>query len=88
MNKFKKLGYIEYGERLRVHNSSLSGVLKDSGILRSACFSTELSSWGNLGRKTAPMHLGQQQIPKGARRLLFPWPPIFSTISESVSNKS
>ena len=30
MNKFKKLGYIEYGERLRVHNSSLSGILKDS----------------------------------------------------------
>jgi CRP-like cAMP-binding protein len=30
MNKFKKLGYIEYGERLRVHNSSLSGVLKNS----------------------------------------------------------
>jgi len=30
MNKFKKLGYIEYGERLRVYNSSLSGVLKDS----------------------------------------------------------
>jgi CRP/FNR family cyclic AMP-dependent transcriptional regulator len=30
MNKFKKLGYIEYGERLRVHNTSLSGVLKDS----------------------------------------------------------
>jgi CRP/FNR family transcriptional regulator, cyclic AMP receptor protein len=30
MNKFKKLGYIEYGEQLRVHNSSLSGVLKDS----------------------------------------------------------
>jgi CRP-like cAMP-binding protein len=30
MNKFKKLGYIEYGEKLRVHNSSLSGVLKDS----------------------------------------------------------
>src|ERR1700694_1313546 len=30
MNKFKKLGYIEYGERFRVHNSSLSGVLKDS----------------------------------------------------------
>ena len=30
MNKFKKLGYIEYGERLRIHNSSLSGVLKDS----------------------------------------------------------
>jgi CRP/FNR family transcriptional regulator, cyclic AMP receptor protein len=30
MNKFKKLGYIEYGERLRVHNSSLSSVLKDS----------------------------------------------------------
>jgi CRP/FNR family transcriptional regulator, cyclic AMP receptor protein len=30
MNKFKKRGYIEYGERLRVHNSSLSGVLKDS----------------------------------------------------------
>ena len=30
MNKFKNLGYIEYGERLRVHNSSLSGVLKDS----------------------------------------------------------
>jgi CRP-like cAMP-binding protein len=30
MNKFKKLGYIEYGESLRVHNSSLSGVLKDS----------------------------------------------------------
>jgi|SRR5579863_8041452 len=30
MNKFKKLGYIEYGERLRVHNSSLSTVLKDS----------------------------------------------------------
>ena len=30
MNKFKKLGYIEYGERLRVHNSTLSGVLKDS----------------------------------------------------------
>ena len=30
MNKFKRLGYIEYGERLRVHNSSLSGVLKDS----------------------------------------------------------
>jgi CRP/FNR family cyclic AMP-dependent transcriptional regulator len=30
MNKFKKLGYIEYGERLRVHNASLRGVLKDS----------------------------------------------------------
>jgi len=30
MNKFKKLGYIEYGVRLRVHNSSLSGVLKGS----------------------------------------------------------
>ena len=30
MNKFKKFGYIEYGERLRVHNSSLSGVLKNS----------------------------------------------------------
>jgi CRP/FNR family cyclic AMP-dependent transcriptional regulator len=30
MNKFKKRGYIEYGEGLRVHNSSLSGVLKDS----------------------------------------------------------
>ena len=30
MSKFKKLGYIEYGERLRVHNSSLSVVLKDS----------------------------------------------------------
>ena len=30
MNKFKKLGYIEYGERLRVHNSSLSGLLKHS----------------------------------------------------------
>jgi CRP/FNR family cyclic AMP-dependent transcriptional regulator len=30
MNKFKKLGYIEYGERLRVHNSSLKVVLKDS----------------------------------------------------------
>jgi CRP/FNR family cyclic AMP-dependent transcriptional regulator len=30
MNKFKKLGYVEYGERLRVHNSSLSRVLKDS----------------------------------------------------------
>jgi CRP/FNR family cyclic AMP-dependent transcriptional regulator len=30
MNKFKKRGYIEYGKGLRVHNSSLSGVLKDS----------------------------------------------------------
>ena len=30
MNKFKKLGYVEYGERLRVHSTSLSGVLKDS----------------------------------------------------------
>jgi CRP/FNR family cyclic AMP-dependent transcriptional regulator len=30
MNKFKKLGYIEYRKGLRVHNSSLSGVLKDS----------------------------------------------------------
>src|SRR3984893_2655395 len=30
MSKFKKLGYIEYGKGLRVHNSSLSGVLKDS----------------------------------------------------------
>jgi CRP/FNR family cyclic AMP-dependent transcriptional regulator len=30
MNKFKKRGYIEYGKELRVHNSSLSGVLKDS----------------------------------------------------------
>ena len=30
MNKFKSLEYIEYGERLRVHNSSLRGVLKDS----------------------------------------------------------
>src|SRR5260370_1193450 len=30
MNKFKKLGYIEYGERCRAQNSSLSGVLKDS----------------------------------------------------------
>jgi CRP/FNR family cyclic AMP-dependent transcriptional regulator len=30
MNKFKKQGYIEYGKGLLVHNSSLSGVLKDS----------------------------------------------------------
>jgi CRP-like cAMP-binding protein len=30
MNKFNKLGYVEYGEQLRIHNSSLSGVLKDS----------------------------------------------------------
>jgi len=30
MNKFEKLGYIEYGEGLRVHSSSLSEVLKDS----------------------------------------------------------
>jgi CRP-like cAMP-binding protein len=30
MTKFKKLGYIEYGEGLRIHSSSLSGVLKDS----------------------------------------------------------
>ena len=30
MNKFKKVGYIEYGERLRVHNSSLSGVARFS----------------------------------------------------------
>jgi CRP/FNR family transcriptional regulator, cyclic AMP receptor protein len=30
MNKFKRLGYIEYGERLRVHNASLSEVLKNS----------------------------------------------------------
>jgi CRP/FNR family cyclic AMP-dependent transcriptional regulator len=30
MNKFKKQGYIEYGKGLRVHNSSLRGVLKDS----------------------------------------------------------
>jgi CRP/FNR family cyclic AMP-dependent transcriptional regulator len=30
MNKFKKRGYIEYGKGLRLHNSSLSGVLKDS----------------------------------------------------------
>jgi CRP/FNR family cyclic AMP-dependent transcriptional regulator len=30
MSKFKKLGYIEYGKGLRVHNSSLRGVLKDS----------------------------------------------------------
>jgi CRP-like cAMP-binding protein len=30
MSKFKKLGYIEYGEGLRIHSSSLSGVLKDS----------------------------------------------------------
>jgi CRP/FNR family transcriptional regulator, cyclic AMP receptor protein len=30
MNKFKKQGYIEYGEGLRVHSSSLAGVLQDS----------------------------------------------------------
>jgi CRP/FNR family transcriptional regulator, cyclic AMP receptor protein len=30
MNKFKKQGYIEYGKELRVHSSSLSGVLQDS----------------------------------------------------------
>ena len=30
MNKFKKQGYIEYGKGLRVHSSSLSGVLQDS----------------------------------------------------------
>ena len=41
MKKFKKLGYIEYGERLRVHNSSLSGVLKDS------VFSDQLASRAN-----------------------------------------
>jgi len=32
MNKFKKLGYVEYGEQLRIHNSSLSGVLKHSTL--------------------------------------------------------
>jgi CRP/FNR family cyclic AMP-dependent transcriptional regulator len=41
MKKFKKLGYIEYGEKLRVHNSSLSGVLKDS------VFSDQLASRAN-----------------------------------------
>jgi len=30
MNKFKKQGYIEYGKGLRVHSSSLNGVLRDS----------------------------------------------------------
>lgn len=30
MNKFKKQGYIEYGEGLRVHCASLSAVLQDS----------------------------------------------------------
>jgi CRP/FNR family cyclic AMP-dependent transcriptional regulator len=30
MNKFKKRGYIEYGKGLRIHSSSLSGVLQDS----------------------------------------------------------
>lgn len=30
MNKFKKQGYIEYGKGLRVHSSSLCGVLQDS----------------------------------------------------------
>jgi CRP/FNR family cyclic AMP-dependent transcriptional regulator len=30
MNKFKKQGYIEYGKSLRVHSSSLAGVLQDS----------------------------------------------------------
>jgi CRP/FNR family cyclic AMP-dependent transcriptional regulator len=30
MNKFKKQGYIEYGKGLRVHSSSLTGVLQDS----------------------------------------------------------
>ena len=30
MNKFKKQGYIEYGKGLRVHSSSLAGVLQDS----------------------------------------------------------
>jgi len=32
MNKFKKLGYIEYGERLRVHSDSLIGVLQNSAF--------------------------------------------------------
>jgi CRP/FNR family cyclic AMP-dependent transcriptional regulator len=32
MSKFKKLGYIEYGKGLRVHNSSLSELLQDSTI--------------------------------------------------------
>ena len=30
MNKFKRQGYIEYGKGLRVHSSSLTGVLQDS----------------------------------------------------------
>lgn len=30
MNKFNKQGFIEYGKGLRVHSSSLSGVLQDS----------------------------------------------------------
>ena len=30
MNKFKKQGHIEYGKRLRIHSSSLSGVLQNS----------------------------------------------------------
>jgi len=32
MSKFKKLGYIEYGKGLRIHNSTLSSVLRDSTI--------------------------------------------------------
>src|ERR1700719_4586766 len=32
MSKFMKLGYIEYGKGLRVHNSSLSGVLQNFTI--------------------------------------------------------
>jgi len=42
-------------------------------ILRTACFSTELNTWAQLGRKTGPMRLGRQLIPRGAGRLPFLW---------------
>src|SRR5260370_2200216 len=56
MNKFKKLGYIEYGERLRVHNSSLSGVLKVSIFSELHAPLPNSAPW----RKEEPLHLGHQ----------------------------
>jgi len=71
MNKFKSLGYIEYGERLRVHNSSLSGVLKALDILRSARLSAELNTWAQLARNNWP-DASRSQLIQGPGRLLFP----------------
>ena len=45
MNKFRKLGFIEYNGKIEVHNSLLNVVLHDNPQIREGCGHSSLGSF-------------------------------------------